>query len=162
MAGVRPVTVVLDPVPAIAPGLSVHAPAGNPCKATLPVAKLQVGCVIVPTVGDESIGWALITIFNEADEVHKDSFVTVYVYVPVASADIVVVVPEPVVVVPPGDLVNVQFPVGKLFNSTLPVDTEQVGCVMVPTVGAVGVTGCALMTTFDEDAETQVAAFVTV
>ena len=52
----------------------------------------------------------------------------------------VVLVPEPVVVVPPGDLVKVQVPVaGKLFKTTLPVATLQVGWVTVPTTGAVGV-----------------------
>ena len=52
----------------------------------------------------------------------------------------VVLVPEPVVVVPPGDLVKVHVPVaGKLFKTTLPVATVQVGCVTVPRVGAFGV-----------------------
>ena len=38
------------------------------------------------------------------------------------------VVPEPVVVVPPGDLVKVQFPVaGKSFKTTLPFATLHVG-----------------------------------
>ena len=46
----------------------------------------------------------------------------------------------PVVVTPPGVLVNVQVPVaGNPFKTTLPVDTEHVGWVIVPTVGAVGV-----------------------
>ena len=82
---------------------------------------------------------------------------------PVASPDIVVLVPVPVVVIPPGLRVNVQVPEdGNPLKTTLPVATLQVGCVMAPTVGAVGVAGCALMTTFDEDAETQAAAFVTV
>ena len=50
--------------------------------------------------------------------------------------------PEPVVVVPPGDLVSVQVPVaGKPFKTTLPVAKVQVGWVIVPTVGAVGVAG---------------------
>ena len=45
----------------------------------------------------------------------------------------------PVVVVPPGDLVRVQVPVtGNPFRTILPVAKVQVGCVMVPTVGAVG------------------------
>jgi len=45
----------------------------------------------------------------------------------------------PVVVIPPGFLVNVQVPdEGKLLNTTLPVDKVQVGCVMVPTDGATG------------------------
>jgi len=35
----------------------------------------------------------------------------------------------------------VQFPEGKSFKTTLPVATEQVGCVMIPIVGADGVIG---------------------
>ena len=35
----------------------------------------------------------------------------------------------------------VQLPAGKPLNTTLPVANAQVGCVMVPTVGAVGVAG---------------------
>jgi hypothetical protein len=38
----------------------------------------------------------------------------------------------------------------------------QVGGVMAPTVGAVGVAGCALMTTFDDDPDVQLFALVTV
>jgi len=54
----------------------------------------------------------------------------------------VVLVPEPVVVVPPGVLVSVHVPVaGKPLNTTLPVATAHVGCVIVPTTGAVGVAG---------------------
>ena len=50
-----------------------------------------------------------------------------------------VLVPEPVVTTPPGVLVNDQVPDdGKPFKITLPVDRTQVGCVMVPTVGAEG------------------------
>ena len=65
--------------------------------------------------------------------------------------------------IPPGDLVNVQVPDdGNPFNTTLPVATLHVGCVIVPGVGAVGVTGWALITILDDDAETHVAAFVTV
>jgi hypothetical protein len=68
-----------------------------------------------------------------------------------------------VVVTVPGVLVNVQVPVaGRPLNTTLPVAEAQVGCVMVPTVGAVGVAGWALMTTFAEEVETQVEALVTV
>lgn len=49
----------------------------------------------------------------------------------------VVLVPVPVVVIAPGDLVNVQLPDdGKPPKTTMPVATLQVGCVMVPTVGA--------------------------
>jgi len=53
----------------------------------------------------------------------------------------VVLVPVPGVVVPPGVLVNVQVPVaGKPFNTTLPVDAEHVGCVIVAATGPEGET----------------------
>ena len=72
-------------------------------------------------------------------------------------------VPEPVVVVPPGDRVNVHVPVaGNPFKTTLPVANVQVGCVIVPTVGAVGVAGCALITTLAEAGEIHPEALVTV
>jgi hypothetical protein len=83
--------------------------------------------------------------------------------VPVASPDIVVLVPVPVVVTPPGVLVNVQVPdEGNPLNTTLPVETLHVGCVMVPIVGAFGVTGCELITTLAEETDTHVEALVTV
>ena len=72
-------------------------------------------------------------------------------------------VPVPVVVVPPGDLVKVQLPVaGKAFKITLPVAKAHVGWVMVPIVGAVGVAGCALITAFADATEVHPAALVTV
>ena len=72
-------------------------------------------------------------------------------------------VPVPVVVVAPGVLVNVHVPVaGSPFNTTLPVAVAHVGCVIVPTVGAVGVPGAAFITTLAEATETQVEALVTV
>ena len=51
VAAARPDNVVLVPEPAIAPGLMVQLPAGKPLKSTLPVGVVQVGWVIVPTVG---------------------------------------------------------------------------------------------------------------
>lgn len=59
------------------------------------------------------------------------------VLVPASSPDIVVLAPVPLI--DPGLIV--QFPEGKPLNSTLPVETEHVGCVIVPTIGAEGVTG---------------------
>ena len=67
---------------------------------------------------------------------------------------------DPVPEILPGLIV--QVPAGKPFSTTLPVATAQVGWVMVPTVGAVGVVGCALMTTLAEAGEVQPAALVTV
>ena len=59
-----------------------------------------------------------------------------------ASPDIVVLVPVPVVVFPPGLRVNVQVPEeGNPLSTTLPVATLQVGCVMLSTIGTVGVAG---------------------
>jgi hypothetical protein len=64
----------------------------------------------------------------DATEVHPKTLVTVKEYVPAASPDIIVLVPVPVVVVPPGFLVKVQFPeAGKPLKTTLPVATVQVG-----------------------------------
>ena len=75
----------------------------------------------------------------------------------------VLLVPVPVVVVPPGVLVNVHVPVaGKPFKTTPPVAVVQVGCVIVPTVGAVGADGAASITTLADDAEIHPAALVTV
>ena len=54
----------------------------------------------------------------------------------------------------PGVLVNVQVPAaGKPFKTTDPVATAQDGCVIVPTVGAVGVAGWELITILADDAE---------
>ena len=67
-------------------------------------------------------------------------------------------VPVPVVVITPGKRVIVQVPVaGKPFRITLPVETMQVGCVIVPVTGAGGVDGSALMITFDDATEVQPA-----
>ena len=72
-------------------------------------------------------------------------------------------VPEPVVVVPPGDLVRVQVPVaGNPDKTTLPVATLQVGWVIVPTIGVSGVDACVLMTTLADAGEIHPEALVTV
>ncbi len=68
------------------------------------------------------------TALADSTEVHPKTLVTVKVYVPAASSDIIVIVPVPVVVVPPGFLVKVQVPeAGKPLNTKLPVTTVQVG-----------------------------------
>jgi len=114
---------------------------GNPLNATLPVAMAQLGCVIVPTIGAEGNGGtASITTFADEGDGHPVEVLTMKVYVPDGIPDTVVLVPVPVAVVPPGDLVNVQVPdEGKPLSDTLPVVTAQVGWVIVPTVGADGV-----------------------
>ena len=67
--------------------------------------------------------------------------------------------PVPVVVIPPGERVIVQFPVnGRPFNITLPVGTTQVGCVIVPGTGGFGIDGCALITTLADKTEVQPAS----
>jgi hypothetical protein len=105
----------------------------------------------------------LITTFSEATEIHPDEFVTVKVYVPDASSVMVVLVPVPLVVVPPGVLVSVQVPVaGKPLNTTLPVGITHVGCVMPPATGAERDASAALMTTSPDGGEIHPAAFVTV
>jgi hypothetical protein len=103
--------------------------AGKPPNTTEAVGVEQVGWVIVPTVGAAGkAGAALITTLLEDTETQPTLFVTVKVYVVLAgNPDIVAVVPDPVVV-PPGVLVKVQFPVaGKPLNPTEPVGTAHVG-----------------------------------
>ena len=118
---------------------------------------------MVPTVGAAGApGAVLITTLADAAEVHP-SMVTVNVYVPAARPLIVVVVPVPVVVVPPGVRVMVHVPVaGNPFSTTDPVATLHVGCVIVPAVGAGGVAGCALTLTLADAAEVHPPASVTV
>lgn len=82
---------------------------------------------------------------------------------PAASPVIVVLLPLPVVVTDPGVRVSVHDPVdGSPLSTTLPVDNAHVGCVIVPTVGAEGVAGCAAINTFDENPEIHPDALVTV
>ena len=74
----------------------------------------------------------------------------------------VAVVPEPVIVVEPIDSVTVHVPLaGKSLKSTLPVALAQVGCVIVPIVGAFGVAGWALIIAFAEAEEIHPTEFVT-
>ena len=84
---------------------------------------------MVPTVGAVGVeGCVLSTTLPDEEEVQPDELVTVNVYIPAASPEIVVLVPVPEVVVPPGVLVRVHVPLeGKPFNATLPVASVQVG-----------------------------------
>ena len=70
-------------------------------------------------------------------------------------------VPVPVVVTAPGLRVRVQVPdAGNPLRSTLPVVTVQVGCVMVPIVGAGGMVAATSVTGMA--AELQLLPVVTV
>ena len=72
----------------------------------------------------------------------------------------VVVVPVPVAVKPPGVAVTVHVPLaGKPLKDTSPVAITQVGCVILPITGIVGVNGCALITTFVVEVELHVPSF---
>lgn len=122
--------VVLVPVPevVIAPGdlVNVQLPDdGKPFNNTLPVGSVHVGCVIVPTVGGDCTGCALITTLADAPEVHPVAVsVTVKLYV-VDSINPVSVVIVPVPTIAPGLIVHA--PEGNPLNATLPVDIVQVG-----------------------------------
>ena len=75
----------------------------------------------------------------------------------------VVVKPVPVVVNPLGVVVTVQVPdAGNPDKPTLPVAKAHVGCVIAPTIGAVGVSGCAIIAAaVVETADVQPVALVT-
>ena len=105
----------------------------------VPVATAQVGCMVVLAVAaGGAVGWALMIIFADAGEIQSRSFVTVKLNVdPAVKPDIEVLEPDPVIA--PGLIV--QLPEGKPFNTTLPVGTPQVGCVMMPTAGVAGPDG---------------------
>jgi hypothetical protein len=134
--------VFVEPVPVteFEPYVKVHAPEGKPLKTTDPVAVLHVGCVIVPIIGAEGAnGCALMTVLDDVPEVQDPSF-TVNVYVVLAvKLLIVVVAPVPVIEVEP--YVKVHAPEGKPLKTTDPVAVLHVGCVIVPIIGAAGVTG---------------------
>ena len=75
----------------------------------------------------------------------------------------VMLVPEPEVVTPPGVLVSVQLPeAGNPLNNTLPLETPHVGWVISPTIGAAGVAGAEFISTEAEASEVQTSALVTV
>ena len=76
--------------------------------------------------------------------------------------EIVVLAVLPVVVTLPGNLVMVQLPLGKPLKATLAVEVAQVGCVIVPTIGAAGSAGCAFTTALGLAIEVQPALLATV
>ena len=79
MPSAKPEIFLLVPLPAIEPGLIVQLPEGNPVKITLPVATVQVGCVMAPAVGLAGVsGCKSIVLSAEAGEVHPTVLVTEY------------------------------------------------------------------------------------
>ena len=118
------------------PGFNVQFPAGRPFNTTLPVASEQEGWLIVPNNGADGVtGCAFTTAFTENDEVQPNEFVTVKLYVPVATPGIIMLVPLPAML--PGFMI--QFPAGKPLSSILPVANAQVGWVIANINGAAGV-----------------------
>ena len=101
-----------------------------------------MGWVIVPTTGAVGVtGCALIVTCDDEGDVTAEALVTVNVYVPGANDVIVLLVTEPVTEIFPGVIPSDQFPDGSPLIVTLPVVTVQLGCVIAPTTGAVGVVG---------------------
>jgi hypothetical protein len=100
--------------------------------------------VIVPTTGAVgATGGALITTSAEGSDMHPARVVTLKLYVPGMRFGMVALVPVPVIA--PGLMVQVPDE-GSPFNTTLPVVEEhEEGCVIVPTIGAVGATGAGLI-----------------
>jgi hypothetical protein len=161
------VELVPVPVVEIVPGYltRVHVPvAGNPERRTLPVAKVQLGGVIVPTIGADGVdGCGLITTFPEGEDIHPVELVTEKVYVPDGIDDIVTDVPEPEIVTLPGILVIVQLPeAGKPLRITLPVELEHVVWVIVPTTGAVGAAGAGDIVASFDTGDVHPSALVTI
>ena len=120
--------------------------------------------VIFVAVTDGLVVPAPMATLPEDTDVQPAALVTVKVYVVLADKPVIVLlVPVPVVVLPPGILVNVQVPeAGKPFNTTEPVGVLQLGWVIVPTAGAAGKAGAALIATLFEGTETQPTSLVTV
>jgi len=85
--------------------------------------------VIIPIRGADGVtGAGLIVLFCEGADVHPAPLVTVNEYVPAARPAIVVVVPVPVVVTPPGFRVIVQDPdIGSPDMEIVVVGIAQVG-----------------------------------
>jgi hypothetical protein len=100
----------------------------------------------------------MITTLAEGADVQPAALVTVKLYVPGASADMIELDPFPVT----ADGLIVQFPVGSPLSTTLPVATAQVGWVMTPIRGVAGLAGCGLMMMFAVGADVHVASLVTV
>jgi hypothetical protein len=107
-------------------------------------------------------GVEIVTGIDSVD-VHPAEFVTLKVKTPPPRFVIILLVPVPIVVAPPGKIVRTHEPVdGNALNNTLPVGISNVGCIIVPTAGADGVVGCTGITTFAEGTDKHPSAVVTV
>ena len=107
-------------------------------------------------------GCGFITTLSETAEVHPALLVTVKLYEPGLRPWTVVDVPVAVMMTLPGKRVSVQLPwAGSPLMTTLPVGKSQVGWVIAPATGGVGVAGCRLMVTVDDGAEVHPSALVT-
>jgi hypothetical protein len=143
---VRLPIVLLLPVPVTLPGFITQLPAGNPFKITEPEGEVQVGCVIVPTIGTAGVvGCVFINTDDVGMEEHPVALVTIKLYVPLVRLAIIVLLPDPEIL--PGLIV--QLPVGKPLNTTEPVATVQLGCVIVPKAGVVTAGGCVIVKVLD-------------
>ena len=105
----------------------------------------------------------MITTFADAAEIQPDALVTVKVYVvPATSPFMVLLAPLPEVIIPPGVIINFHDPVaGRPLKTTLPVAMLIVGWVIVPTLGAFGVDGWALMVILEDETEIHPNALIT-
>lgn len=81
---------------------------------------------LLPNVRMAQLGVVITTLF-EGTDVQPAAFLTLNVYVPGARPVTVLEDPVPVMVTPPGFLINVQVPDGKPLNTTEPVGVVQVG-----------------------------------
>jgi len=77
----RPEMVVVAPDPAIAPGLMIQLPDGNPEIETLPVVRMQVGCIIEPITGAFGTVGSIKTIgpASELAELHPEEVAEMFV-----------------------------------------------------------------------------------
>ena len=108
-------------------------------------------------------GCGLMRTLAETAEVQPALVVTVKLYEPGLRPWTVVDVPVAVMMTLPGKRVSVQLPwAGSPLMITLPVGSSQVGWVMTPGIGGVGVGGCELMITVDDGAEVHPSALATV
>lgn len=107
-------------------------------------------------------GVEIVTSFDFV-EVHPEELVTLKANTPSGRSDIVLLVPVLVDLISSGVRVTVHVPAdGNPVNTTLPVGTAYVGWTIFSTTGAMGITGCAGITTLADGADKQLDALVTV